>query len=330
MDERLTLGRAFLERAGWGGANVTPLAGDASARRYFRVRREGGDSAVLMDAPAIDGQDVAPFVAVGSFLRGQSLSAPEILAADQEAGFLLLEDLGDALFARVIDADPHAELTLYAAAVDVLISLDQTPVPGFVPLFDANVMAGQVAPFFEWYLRADSNSAQAQFQAELETVLRRYWAGPGALLLRDFHAENLIWLPARSGLARVGLLDFQDAMAGPPAYDLVSLLLDARRDVSPEVIQTMIARFADGTGRTLEGVETLFSVIGAQRNLRILGVFARLARLYGKPRYLDFVPRVWGHVRLCLAHPSLAGLAGMIEGDLTIPTKAFLRGLKDG
>lgn len=324
MDRRQELATKFLANTDWAGISLVPLAGDASARRYFRLQK-GGLSAVLMDAPPVDGQDISPFLEVGEFLTTQGLCPPKVLASDRVNGFILLEDLGDAVFAKVIQADPTTERMLYEAATDVLIALDQQAAPSFVPQFNASVMAEHVAPFFEWYL-GDTDLLD-RFQDELETVLSGLNIGFDTVLLRDFHAENLIWLPNRAGLHRVGLLDFQDAMTGPPSYDLVSLLQDARRDVSAIVVSSMIDRFIKGTGRNEAQVRQAFAVVGVQRNLRILGVFARLAQLHGKPRYLEFVPRVWGHVQSCLTHPSLAKLAKMLEGKLPEPSPDFLRRL---
>lgn len=325
MDDRFEMARAFLAATEWAGGAVRPLAGDASSRRYFRVSL-GDRNAVLMDAPPVDGQAVGPFIEIAGVLRGMGLSAPRVLAQDRARGFLLLEDLGDAVFAQVIAQDPTEEMALYEAAVDVLIYLDRQAAPGFVPRFSPRVMAAQVAPFFEWYL-ADQ-ALMGAFQAGLETVLYSAWSG-SSLMLRDFHAENLIWLPERPGLARVGLLDFQDAMGGPSGYDLVSLLQDARRDVSPDVTTTMITRFAQGTGRDAEQFAALYAAIGVQRNLRILGVFARLSLLHGKPRYLEFIPRVWKHAQTCLKHAALNDLAELVRQSEAEPTNALMQRLRE-
>lgn len=312
---------------------MRPLAGDASTRRYFRLTDGECASAVLMDAPGGEVAGIASFLSVARHLRGLGLSAPEILAADTGAGFILMEDLGDALFARQVLADPGSELPLYEAAVDVLVALDGAALPAFVRTFDHTTMCKQIAPAYDWYGRGMSDDAEAPrsiaVQAELETVFTAVLPEKPTMLLRDFHAENLIWLPERSGVARVGLLDFQDAMTGPPGYDLVSLLQDARRDVSPDVAQAMTARFAGATGRDPERFAATFAALGAQRNLRILGVFAHLCMLHGKPSYVDFIPRVWGHVQDCLAHPALAGLARMVQDDLPPPTPENLQKLKD-
>ncbi len=311
----------FLAAAGWAGATPEPLAGDASARRYVRLRRASGETAVLMDDPPGPGQKTGAFLAVGAYLRGLGLSPPDILAADQAAGLVLLEDLGDALYARI--AAPGLEQCLYEAAVDVLVVLDGAVRPEFAPEFDIVTMCEQTAPAYEWYrgLLPDARGERhiGAFRAELETVFRRTLPERRTILLRDYHAENLIWLPKRNGIRRVGLLDFQDAMTGPPGYDLVSLLLDARRDVPGPLVDAMIARFARGTGTDEAALRAAFAAMGVQRNLRILGVFARLARRDGKRRYLAFIPRVWAHVTACLAHPDLADLAAIVAGDFPAP-----------
>jgi len=246
VNERQHLARAFLLGTDWAETEPVFLAGDASARRYYRL--EGSPNAVLMDAPPDAGQDTAPFVNVTSLLRDAGFSAPDIYACDPNAGFMLLEDLGDAVFAVVMDADPSQELPLYRAALDVLIALDQMPVQHDLPTFDAGKLAQMIAPAFDWYrwaLCGDEGSA-TELMTSLEAALNDVKGE--ALSFRAFHAENLIWLPNRNGIENVGLLDFQDAMIGPRGYDLVSLLLDARRDVDLTVIETVQAEFASKLG----------------------------------------------------------------------------------
>ncbi|TCM79996.1 aminoglycoside phosphotransferase family protein [Rhodovulum steppense] len=314
MPERSDVIAAFLSGAGWDGAARRPLAGDASNRRYERLT-DGLRTAVLMDAPAERGEDVRPFLAIARHLSGLGLSAPTILAADPGAGLLLLEDLGDDLFARVAVRDPAQEETLYAAAVDLLAEMHRTPPPSGLGAYDAATMARLACLPFEWYLPgidapAPDGSSEA-FRAEIETMLAEH-APPSVLILRDYHAENLIWLPARQGVARVGLLDFQDALCGHPAYDLVSLLEDARRDVDPALQSRMRARYVAATGTAPDAFERAYALLGAQRNLRILGVFARLCLRDGKPGYLPLLPRVWGHLMCDLSHPDLAPLRAQV------------------
>lgn len=332
MDERLRLAKAFVDGTVCAGWEMAPLAGDASARRYYRLR-SAGNTAILMDAPPERGQSVGRFLDVARFLEDVGLSVPAALAADRVGGFALLEDLGDLVFSRLAEERPEMEPTLYEAATDVLVELDGLAVPESAPALGPELMAAQVEPAYEWYrdgIRAARRVGFERLRTGLQAALSATATGMGqpTFLLRDFHSENLIWMPDRVGLRRVGLLDFQDAMAGPPGYDLVSMLLDARRDVSPGVSADAKHRFAKATGRDPTALEAAFAAVGAQRNLRILGVFARLAVESGKPRYLDFIPRVWQHVMNCLSHPALAEVAGIVAEDLPEPTPSNLLELK--
>ncbi|MEL6648369.1 MAG: phosphotransferase, partial [Pseudomonadota bacterium] len=279
MIDRPSLRTAFLTRSGWGAARMTDLAGDASNRKYFRLNHNG-KQAVLMDAPPNTDEDIGPFIAISKFLRDQSLSAPEILAADQNAGFLLLEDLGDALFARVVATNPSFEQVLYQAATDVLIHLHQADTPPEIAVYDAPLLADLAALAFDWYAHGatgqDYADQRAAFVRAFEPRFAELDGLTDVLVQRDYHAENLLWLPSRSGVARVGLLDFQDAMKGHRAYDLVSLLQDARRDVSSQIETEMIGYYVSAAGVERTSFETAYALLGLQRNLRIIGVFARL------------------------------------------------------
>lgn len=321
----------FLKAAGWAAAVRGPLAGDASNRRYERLWR-AGQTAVLMDAPPDKGEDVRPFVRIARHLSGLGLSAPQILAEDAGHGFLLLEDLGDALFARVLRDDPAQERVLYPAAAEVLAALHAHPAPEGLADYRPD-MPGLGALAIDWYavggqmlvrpfVRDGLVDALAEALDRLAPVARP------VLVQRDYHAENLIWLPGRDGAARVGLLDFQDARAGHPAYDLVSVVEDARRDVSDAARDACIQRYLDLTGFEEQALSAAMAALGAQRNLRILGVFARLSMHYGKPGYVDLIPRVWGHLRRDLAHPGLAGVAKWCA-VLPAPTPAVLQGIRD-
>ena len=330
MDDRLHLARAFVEGTAFAEWNMEPLAGDASARRYFRLRN-AGNTAILMDAPPESGQSVGRFLDVAHFLETVGLSVPTALAEDRVAGFAVLEDFGDLPFTRLTHEQPDSEALLYESATDVLAYLDGCAVPEFVPSFQVGAMAAQTEPAFEWFRRgilAARGIGFHQLKAELEVVLMATALGKPTVLLRDFHSENLIWLPGRKGVRQVGLLDFQDAMVGPPGYDLVSLLLDARRDVSPAVVINAKHRFAKATGYDSTALEAAFAALGAQRNLRILGIFARLAIKDGKSRYLDFIPRVWQHLAACLQHPLLSGVAEVVTEHLPEPTPGNLLELK--
>lgn len=309
---------SFLEGAGWGEAPVMPLAGDASFRSYCRVG-QGARSAIVMDAPPAR-EDVRPFIAMADWLRGIGLSSPKILASDPQNGFLLLEDLGDGLFARLIAAgQPPGEEALYRAAVEVLAHLQRRQPPAGLPLHDAAVLLDGVRLFTEWFLPAVSGAAagddlEASFIAAWRAALGALPALDPVVALRDYHAENLLWLDDRAGLARVGLLDFQDASLGSPAYDLVSLLQDARRDVAPALEAAMIEHFLSLRPELdPAGFRTAYALLGAQRNTRIIGVFTRLWRRDGKAGYLSLIPRVWGLLARDLAHPALAPLRAWFD-----------------
>ena len=281
-----------------------------------------------MDAPAAQGQHVEPFVHIAEHLTHHGFSAPEIIAEDRENGFLLLEDLGDAVFAHVIDEDPNKELMLYRAALDVALKIERLKPPAGVPEFTARLMAEMIEPAFTWYRWAmvgndgepdDLRDAMRHALTQIEGQ---------SFSLRDFHAENLIWLPERAGPRRVGLLDFQDAMIGPRGYDLVSLLYDARRDVSQPVIETIQAEYAQSSGLNLDQVQRDWAVLTLQRNLRILGIFVRLALKFGKPRYLDFLPRVWRYVEQSATRPGLNGLGEAVLEMLPPPTRGVMKELR--
>ena len=330
MSTRDTLVTDFMARTDWAGASAAPLAGDASNRRYLRLTRDGG-SAVLMDAPPERGEDVRPFVAIAEFLSAHGLSAPRVLAADETAGLLILEDLGDDLFARVLANDPGLEAQLYTHATDLLADLHSCTPPSGLGLYSPEVMTDMAALAYDWYLPAATGKAgdKAEFRRAVHTALSIHAAQADVLIQRDYHAENLLWLPDRHGVARVGLLDFQDAMLGHRAYDLVSLLQDARRDVSPETEAAMLAHYVRQTRTDAEGFRAAYHCLGAQRNLRIIGVFSRLCVRDGKAHYVDLIPRVWALMQRDLADPHLRDLAAVIARDLPEPTKGILSRIKD-
>jgi aminoglycoside/choline kinase family phosphotransferase len=305
MPDRDAVIAAFAERAGWGEAERRPLAGDASNRRYLRLRR-GGETAVLMDAPPERGEDVRPFLRIARHLSALDLSAPAILASDEAAGLLLLEDLGDGVFARLAESDPEIETPLYLTAAGALAVLHRAPPPPGLTRFTPEVMADLACLVFDWYAPGTPPEAVEDMAARLRDTLAKTAPEPTVLSLRDFHAENLLWLPDRTGPARVGLLDFQDAVVAHPAYDVVSLLNDARRDVSEETHAATIRHFLDLTGHAEAPFAAAAAALSVQRNLRILGVFARLAGRDGKTGYLRFIPRVWRLLLRDLEHPALA------------------------
>ncbi|MCR8549594.1 phosphotransferase [Salipiger sp. P9] len=316
---------AFLARAGWDAARAMPLAGDASARRYTRLAR-GGETAILMEDPE---GDTALFARLARHLTALGLSAPRILA--EAPGLLLLEDLGDGLIARLA-TDPETEKRLYIAATDALIALHRHAPPAELPQADPPRLAAMTDLAFDCYAAGAGHRPAADAAricaGAFETALRQHAADTDVMILRDFHAENILWLPARAGAARAGLLDFQDALQGHRAYDLVSLIEDARRDVLPETAEAVIRHYLDATGLPDAPFRSALAVLGAQRNLRILGVFARLAASRGKPHYIDLIPRVWGHLQSDLSHPALAGIATLLQETLPAPTPERLQRLK--
>lgn len=336
----------FVRTAGFAPEDLTPLAGDASNRRYLRLT--GRVPAVVMDAPPEKGEDIAPFVAVTHWLRQAAFNAPEILAEDPLNGFLILEDLGDNLFARHCREVPGDETALYGAAVDLLADLGRIDAPVTLPGgrelgdYDAGILLTEARLVIDWYLRGLGESSPdlaAEF-AETLTAATAHVASAAlprkVMVLRDYHAENLIWMPSRSGHLRVGLLDYQDALAGHPAYDLVSLLEDARRDTSEELRQAMLARMighlargADGqTGTDEIGFRQAYAALGAQRNLKIVGIFARLCLRDGKSRYPEMIPRVWRHLMHDLRDPSLGELSLFVTRHLPEPEPAIIAKLQ--
>ena len=323
--ERERQRRAFVARAGWSDAAQAPLAGDASARRYARLT-QGDATAVLMDDPP-PGHSVGGFVRIARLLRGMGYSAPDVLAAEEAQGFALLEDFGDDSFLALL-ASPGAasvERRLYEAATDLLVDLHRWPVPSDLPRYDAGWMLDDAKLFLESIADEAANAPiAADFEAAWRGPLEEAAAGPRALCLRDFHAGNLMWLPAHGDgcrLGRVGLLDFQDARSGPTAYDLVSLLQDARRDLGIGLEAAMVARYLRASSGLDEAAfRAAYAILGAQRAVRIIGVFHRLARRDGKPAYLAHLTRVWGHLDRDLAHPALAPVRAWF--DLWCPERA--------
>ncbi|MEM7744677.1 MAG: phosphotransferase [Pseudomonadota bacterium] len=326
-DEQIT---GFLSRAGWADANIRPLAGDASNRRYLRLDGPAG-RAVLMDAPPDTGEDTAPFINVTRWLRDQQYSAPAIRAADIPAGLLLLEDLGDALYAVELRDKPEEEQRLYAAAVDLLANLAQSPPPPWAPPYDQATLDREAALFAEWWLPAagvNDPKARDNLLSHVYTITSPLADCRDVMVLRDYHAENLVWLPDRDLHERVGLLDYQDALAGHPAYDLVSLLEDARRDTSDALQKNMLERYLSAR-RDLDpdAFMAAYAALGAQRNLKIIGIFARLALRDGKARYLDLIPRVWAHLLCDLEHPNLSALRTWILSVAPTPDTALLQAI---
>ena len=321
----------FLKQAGWGEAARQPVPGDASSRRYERLTLEG-KKAVLMDAPRgaeqpaepegaseaeraalgynalarLAGPEPAAFVCIAEALTMRGFSAPKMLARDLEAGLLLLEDLGDDLFARIIKDDPAKESELYEAAVDTLAAIYRSSFSATLTSaqaswrlrdYDSAALQAEVDLLLEWYAADQgasmSNAATAEWKTIWSDLFNYLDVHAKGLALRDFHAENIFWLPEREAVSRVGLIDFQDGLMAHPAYDLVSLLEDARRDVSADLRPGLIARFCEKAGLENDSAfQTAYAVMGAQRNAKILGIFVRLAKRDGKPHYRRLIPRV--------------------------------------
>jgi aminoglycoside/choline kinase family phosphotransferase len=306
----------FLIAAGWGGAEILPLAGDASFRRYFRVVH-GDRTAVLMDAPPPH-EDPRPFIDVAEWLVAKGLTAPEILARDLERGLLLLGDFGNARLRETLDIDPMRERELYERATDVLVHLHDHPSMDGLPPHGLEQWIEELKLFTEWYCPAvgvevDVEGYQRAWREVLEPV-----AGDGlgpVTVLRDYHAENIMLVEGREGVAHFGLLDFQDALAGHPAYDLASVLEDARRDVPPALERQMIDRYVAATGHG-EAFERAYWALAAQRNTRILGVFTRLWKRDDKPGYRRFQPRMWGLLERDLAEPHLAPVRAWFDANI--------------
>ena len=295
----------FLASCGWQGAQILPLAGDASFRRYFRIVA-GERTAVLMDAPPPH-EDPRPFVAISEWLTSRGLSAPEILARDLDKGLLLLGDFGNARLRETLEADPTRERELYELATDVLVHLHNHPPMDGLPAHGLDQWLTELELFTDWYCPAvgadvDQNSYRAAWTEVLQPVVSD-GLGP-VTVLRDYHAENIMLVSDREGVGYFGLLDFQDALAGHPAYDLASVLEDARRDVPPEIERSMIDRYVGLTGRS-DTFERAYWALAAQRNTRILGVFTRLWKRDGKPHYRQFQPRMWGLLERDLAQSHL-------------------------
>jgi aminoglycoside/choline kinase family phosphotransferase len=349
--ERLQALRGFLDSAGFGEARRRRMAGDASTRSYARLLCDG-TSFILMnspkrpDGPAIYAgrsysaavhlaEDVRPFVAIANGLRSEGFSAPAIHHWDLEAGFLITEDFGSA---GVIEGDPPGPiLERYEAATDLLAALHgktlprTLPLPGAsyaIPVFDVDAMLIEIGLMLEWYLPdrgvEPSEALRTEFLSMWRELLRQPAMAARTWMLRDFHSPNLIWLAGRSGGAQVGIIDFQDTVLGSPAYDVVSLLQDARIDVPEAPERKLFSRYVQARHEAdasfdPAGFAALYALMSAQRNTRLLGTFARLNRRDGKPHYLRHQPRIWTYLGRALAHPSLSALRAWYAAHVPPP-----------
>ena len=313
----------FLAASGWPGIAPTPLAGDASFRRYYRLR-DGARRIVLMDAPP-PMEDVRPYVAVSAMLRGFGLSAPKIHAEDAARGFLLIEDFGDDVYTRLLTAGAD-EAALYALAIDTLVALHRAVAGSGLPAlppYDEARLIDEVALLVDWYAPSVLGAplpaaAREDYLARWRNILPRAALPALTLVLRDYHVDNWMLLPGRPDVRACGLLDFQDAVVGPASYDLVSLLEDARRDVPAALRLLMTERYlAAFPGLDRAGFMRSAAILAAQRNAKIIGIFTRLWRRDGKPAYLPHIARVW---RLLdddlLREPALAPIADWLDRHL--------------
>ena len=305
----------FLAAHGWAGARTEALAGDASARRFLRLHGPGG-SMILMDAPLAE-HNTAQFVTIAERLTGLGLSAPAIHAADLDNGLLLIEDFGDDVFARLLDRGEPPRPLLHLA-VDTLIALHDAggaAAAEGLPHFDAALLTEQVALFADTYLTFSDRGilAGVAFRDAWAEPLAQALAVPSTLLLRDYFAGNLVHLPGRPGVKACGLLDFQDAGLGPVTYDLVSLLDDARRDLDPADVADCLGRHRRAFADIPDDVYVLScAVLAAQRHLRVLAIFAGLAR-QGRSVYAVHMPRIWRLLEGRLKHPALAEIARWLD-----------------
>jgi N-acetylmuramate 1-kinase len=350
--ERIALIRGFLDESSFGAAERQRMQGDASTRIFERLKLDN-QTAIFMNAPPKpDGppvrngkpysaiahlaEDTIPYVAMAAALRERNLSAPTILYADLTNGLIIMEDLGEE---RVVDGEPPGPIEArYEAAVDLLVSLHRRKLPDTLPVsphrnyrlprYDLAAFLIEAELLLDWYLPSVDLPAPPQereaFVALWRDALQPAIAAPPTWVLRDFHSPNLLWLAEREDVARVGVLDFQDAMIGPPAYDVASLLQDARVDVPEAVEMTLLSRYvrarlSDNSNFDTAGFTRLYATLAAQRATKILGIFARLDRRDGKPQYLRHMPRLWTYLQRSLAHPALAPLKDWY--DVNVPPR---------
>jgi aminoglycoside/choline kinase family phosphotransferase len=305
----------FLAAAGWPDATILPLAGDASFRRYFRIV-DGDRKAVLMDAPPPN-EDPGPFLKIAKHLDAIGFSAPRTIAADLANGLVLIEDFGDARMRETVDAAPEREREIYVAAVDLLVALHRHHAADLPP-YGRSEYLREAKLLTEWFapaagLAVDERGYETAWDQALAPLYGE--AARGVTVLRDYHAENIMLISDRMGVSALGLLDFQDALAGHPAYDLVSLLQDARRDVPEAIEAEMLSRYIEAA-EPAEGFEAAYALLGAQRNAKIVGIFTRLWKRDGKDRYLAYLPRVWGYLERDLQHPALAPVKVWFDANI--------------
>jgi len=306
--------RQFLNATDWSDAACEPLTGDASARKYFRLRKDER-SAVLMDASHVL-ESVVPFIHINQHLHQLGFSLPAILSRSDEKGLLLLEDFGDATFTRLLDNQPGPE-KLYTLATDVLIALHKHPraIPKDLRAYHPEKMLEDIELFLVWNTPTIAQAGKDEFRTVWREVLPLAHQVPASLLLRDYHVANLMLLPDRRGVCQAGLLDFQDAYQGPITYDLMSLLEDARHDVPEELKEKMVAHYlAHFPTLDRNAFETSMAILAALRHTRVLAIFERLSRREGKHDYKKLhSPRVERLLQRALRHSMLAGVKRWME-----------------
>lgn len=301
---------SWLSGTDWASWDFAPMTGDASSRGYARLTSRAGATLILMDAPPDTCGSQTKFVEIAAHLRNLGLCAPDVLHWDDALGLMIIEDLGSVDFATHLRASPNAEPALYDAAVDALMLLQSAPPPDGLIRMTPRVGVDMLDIAFEWAATDHSSHLAQDIKTQLLSLLMDVDPAPSVLSLRDFHAENLIWRPDLKGVKRVGLLDFQDAFVTHAAYDLASLIHDARRDVDPALTAPLIAKMA---GPNTESFTQAFHVLSLQRNLRILGIFERLAHRDGKVAYRKLSPRVWAHIQESLRTPALRDIAPLVH-----------------
>ena len=304
---------AALENSRFAGWTATPLAGDASSRRYWRLSDRAGATAILMDNGAPDGNGFPELRRLTRHLSALGFVVPEILHIEAERRFAVLTDLGSDTLGLQIRKTPAEEPALLSGVVDILALLGQSPTPPGLAVLTPQVGAAMIAPLFDAAAFDAPKSLRDELASRIRDALETQCDPPATLSLRDFHAENIIWRRNETGVQRFGLLDYQDAFVAAPEYDLASLVRDVRRDVSDEARFLSLATFAEKSGKSLDAVTTACATLALQRNLRILGIFAKLAGELGKTRYLRYLPRTVRLIREDASHPSLSTLAGPVE-----------------
>jgi len=312
---------AFLANTPYADWAREPLPGDASSRQYLRLTHKD-QSAIVMIAPA--DASFKAFATIGTWLKTNGLNAPRILKQDTTQGLMLLQDLGPKHLAQWIAEEPQDATLLYETATDVLITLDSLSPPPNLVAITPDVAGTMLDVTCDWYA---INAEKQSLNTEMARAFNANCPPPTTLALRDYHAENLIWQPYDTGTNRIGLLDFQDAVIAPRGYDLASLLRDVRRKVDPDLAETMTTRFAKGTNTPLETLTSSVTTLAVQRNLRILGVLARLAQQDGKRHYIKHMPHLWDMITKDLQHPSLSALQHTVKTILPPPEHSAIKDL---